>query len=102
MAGPSRPRIDEDHDCRFREELKQLRAIVTELRNTLETEIKAVHGELEKTREELAALKRRFLGPKGEKIEAHRTRGPRKGRRRPGCRAALPFNSPLPAISTAA
>jgi hypothetical protein len=69
VAGPFRPRIDEDHDCRFREELEQLRAIVTELRNTLETEIKAVHGELEKTRDELAALKRRFLGPKAGKIK---------------------------------
>jgi transposase len=42
---------------------------VTELRNTVEAEIKAVHGQLEKTREELAALKRRFLGPKSEKIK---------------------------------
>src|SRR5512147_1874546 len=75
MAAGRRRRIEEDHDCRFRDELEQLRGVVADLRQAVETEIASVRAkleatsaELEKTQGELAALKRRFLGPKTEKL----------------------------------
>jgi transposase len=69
MGAGGRRRIEEDHDCRFRDELEQLRGVVAELRQTIEADLKAVRSELEETKNELAALKRRFLGPKSEKIK---------------------------------
>ena len=75
MAGPSRPRIDEDHDCKWREEAELLRADIADLRKLVVTDPKALRDELQETKEklrrtedELAALKRRFLGPKSEKL----------------------------------
>jgi transposase len=71
MARRSRRRIEDDHDCQWRDEVEQLRGEVGELKAAVELQKAAVDlqkAAVEQMRAEMESMKRRLLGPKSEKM----------------------------------
>lgn len=78
MATVSRPRIDEDHDCKWRErvEAAERRAAAAEQRAlaadqrvaAAEVAVAELKSSFEQLRAEMDSMKRRLLGPKTEKM----------------------------------